>query len=214
MLATQHALLMFLQSPEDLAHDTHMMMIAIWVIAGVMLLVVLAMAVAGLMALRLVKKVEAIADTVEHKALPLIAKSHALLDEVTPKVKTVVAKSEALVDEMTPKIRAMVATAEQIAETAKIKSEELGHTVSHISETVNDVNLKTRVQVNRVNTLVTGILDTTHQVANTVQTGVMTPVRHAAALVAGVRASVESLMNRYPGTIKGNSTRTRGPYDF
>lgn len=172
-------------SLEGLQHDVHLQMIFIGIISVIVLLCFLAVVVAGLMALKYVRKAEELADRVEGKVTPLVDKAHALVTELTPKV------------------RSITENVEQISYTVRGKVDEFGATASEINKTVLDVNSRTKTQVSHVDQMVTEALNTAHGVSRTVQDGVRKPVQQIAGIVAGVRAGLETLIQRSPFMHRG-----------
>jgi hypothetical protein len=65
--------------------------------------------------------------------------------------------------------------------------------------TMTDVNLKTRAQVARVDGMVTSVLNTTADIAETIQRGIRIPVREFSGLVNGLKAGLDVLVGRAKG---------------
>jgi uncharacterized membrane protein YgcG len=77
------------------------------------------------------------------------------------------------------------------------KVDEVGVTVSEWNRTAQDANLKTRSQVNHMDRMVGSALTSTEQMAETVAHGIKVPLRQVAGVVAGVRATVDRLVENF-----------------
>jgi len=161
-------------------HDIHLAMIFLLVIA--LALAAQAMFVGVMMgyAAKLLHRVNGIANIVEKKTGPILDKTGVLLDELAPKVRSI---SE---------------NAEQISYTVRAKVDELGETVSQLNETVQEINGRTRMQVSRVDGMVTDVLIATGEISQSVQQSIKAPVRQVAGLIAGLKAGIETLIARSP----------------
>lgn len=183
--------------PDANVQDIHWIMISEVVIAAVLLLLILGLLIAGLVALSYVKRLMSIIDEVKGKADPIVAKGTAFFDDLSPKV------------------RHITANVEHISFIAKTKVDEVGETITQINRTVNDVNARTRVQTAKVDGIVSDALATTKQVSESLQNGIKAPIRQVAALIAGLKAGMQTLAERSPWKpsrpTAGISTR---PYDY
>jgi methyl-accepting chemotaxis protein len=103
-----------------------------------------------------------------------------------------------MLHELSPKVRSLTENAEQISYAVRTKVDELGVTVSELNETVREINGRTRVQVVRVDGIVTDALVATEEISQTVQNGIRGPVRQIAGVIAGLRAGLETLIERSP----------------
>jgi methyl-accepting chemotaxis protein len=169
-----------LQSTDFTHHDIHL---AMWFLGVIM--VALAVQAAGvvfaaLFAARLLHRVESIANIVEKKTGPI-------LDQTTQ-----------ILTELTPKIQSFTENAEQISYTVRAKVDELGATVSQLNQTVQEINGRSRIQVARVDGIVTDALIATEEIASSVQQSIKTPVRQIAGVIAGLKAGLETLIARSP----------------
>jgi uncharacterized protein YoxC len=169
----------FLQ--DDLTrHDIHWAMIWLALIAISMMAAAAGAVIAAGFAAKLLTRVDSIADIVEKRTGPLLDKTSALLLDLTPKV------------------HAISTNVEQISYTVREKVEELGATVSELNQTVQEINGRTRAQVSRVDGIVTDALVATEEISQTVQQGIKAPVRQIAGVIAGLRAGIETLIERSP----------------
>jgi methyl-accepting chemotaxis protein len=170
----------FFEESDLTRHDIHLAMIFLLIIA-----VALAVQAAGIMlaasfASKLFLRVDRIANEVQGRALPLIDKTHTLIEELTPK------------------IQATTTNVEQISYTIREKVDELGATVTQLNETVQGINLRTRAQVSRVDGIVTDALVATEEISATVQQGIRGPIRQISGVIAGLRAGIDTLIERSP----------------
>ncbi len=151
-------------------HDIPMWVFAA-VIAGAVLmqaLVLLGMLFAAKSALR---RVGEVTKKVEEQALPILATSRQLLEEVSPKLK--------------------VATQNVLEVSHTLRTESVRVAVS-----VDDLLKKASVQVDRVDDMVTGTLNSVAHATATVQKAVSGPVRQVGAVLSGLRAGLGVLRNK------------------
>ena len=148
---------------------------------------------------------EAIAEF-KAKSYPVLLKADTLIAELSPTIKTITLKTNTLLEDLSPKITAITGHvetiaghAEQIAAIAKSKAEEFSPTLSAANLTVQDANLKTHQQIDRVNVLITSVLDKTTEITDTIHRGIRTPVREVAGIVTGIKAGVDSLIHKTRG---------------
>ena len=177
-------LAVFMQDSSQTQGDIHLSTVYLGIIAITLAVLVLALLIGGLVAAvfasKLIKRAETAVKTVENKALPILDKANALILDLTPKIKNI---SE---------------NAEQISYTVRAKADELSYTITELNQTVLEINGKTRVQVTRVDGMVTEALETTEEISQTVQNGIKAPVRQIAGVIAGFRAGLETLIERSP----------------
>jgi hypothetical protein len=62
--------------------------------------------------------------------------------------------------------------------------------------TASDLNAKARAQAARVDGMVTGVLNTTSEISNTLQRAVQVPVKELVGLVNGFKAGLDVLVGR------------------
>jgi uncharacterized protein YoxC len=140
----------------------------------------------GIGAMKAQKKVMAIVEEVHGKAMPVLLKSHVLLEELTPKIQEI------------------AANVQRISTVVREKVEEFEPTVSatnvsllRANETFQDANSKARAQITRVDGMVTSLLTSVAEIAGTVQHSIRVPVREVAAVVSGVKAGIDVLLERW-----------------
>ncbi len=170
----------FLQSSDLTRHDIHLAMIFLAIIAIALMVQAAGIVFAAGFAAKLLHRVDGIANIVEKKTGPI-------LDQTTQ-----------ILTELTPKIQSFTENAEQISYTVRSKVDELGVTVSQLNATVQEINGRSRIQVARVDGIVTDALIATEEIASSVQQSIKAPVRQIAGLVAGVKAGIETLIARSP----------------
>jgi len=160
--------------------DVHVAMWCLVIIAIALVAQAVGIMVAGAFAAKLLHRVDGIARVVETKTGPILDKTNEMLHELSPK------------------IHSLTENAEQISYTVRAKVDELSVTVSDLNRTVQDLNVRTRVQVAHVDGIVKDALDATADISKTIQEGVKGPVRQVAGLLAGLRAGLETLVERSP----------------
>lgn len=171
----------FIQQESELTrHDIHWAMIFLFIIALALVVQAIGVVVSSAFGAKLLHRVNAIADIVEHKTGPILDQTSHILAELAPKVKSVGENTE------------------QIAATVRVRVEELGETLSELNDTVREINGRTRLQVVRADNIVSDALQATEEISQTVQNGIKGPVRQIAGVIAGLRAGIETLVARSP----------------
>ena len=174
------AAVFLLQDSELTRHDIHLAMIFLAIIALALVVQAVGVLISSAFGAKLLHRVNSIADIVETKTGPILDRTNYILQDLAPKVKNV---SE---------------NAEHVSATVRAKVEELGATVSELNDTMREINGRTRVQVMRVDGIVSDALQTTEEISQTVQQGIKGPVKQIAGIIAGLRAGIETLIERSP----------------
>jgi uncharacterized protein YoxC len=174
------AAVVFLQESELTKHDIHLAMIFLFIIALALVVQAVGVLISSAFAAKLLRQVNSIADIVETKTGPILDKTNQMLQDLAPKVQS------------------FTDNAEQISTTVRVKVDELGATVSELNDTVREINGRTRVQVARVDGIVSDALQATEEISQTVQQGIKAPVRQIAGIIAGLKAGFETLIERSP----------------
>jgi uncharacterized protein YoxC len=169
-----------LQSSDLSRHDIHLAMIFLFFIMLALMVQAVGVVISGLFAAKLLHRVDSIAHIVEERTGPILDRTNELLRDLGPKLHTV------------------STNVEQISYTVRAKVDELGATVSQLNETVQDINGRTRVQVSRVDGIVSDALYATAEISGVVQEGIRAPVRQIAGVIAGLKAGIETLIARSP----------------
>jgi methyl-accepting chemotaxis protein len=192
------ALFAFQATYDPGAHrDVHFIMIALVTMASLMVFLMIGLLITGIYGLKMLKTMERIIDETREKVEPAFAKGVEFFDDISPKV------------------RSITSNVEQICYTAREKADEVGETISQVNKTVADINGKTRLQISRVDGMVTEALHTTQQISRTVQEGIRGPVKQIAGLVAGVKAAAEKLVQRSPFNPQARKPQPpTSPYDL
>jgi methyl-accepting chemotaxis protein len=172
--------LALLQDDALLQHDLHLIMIFMAIIAVAVIAGFLGVCIAGLMGLKLVRKLEGMAERAEGKLSPMVEKTHALVEDLGPKVRTI------------------TTNVEQISYTVRSKVDEFSVTADELNRTVKDANKRTQAQVAHVDGIVNEALRSAQHVSRTVQEGVRKPMQQIAGIVAGVKRGVETWVERSP----------------
>ncbi len=162
------------------AHDIHLLMFAVWIIAIALGVAACALFVMAGFAAKLLNSVDGIAKEVKDHTAPLLDKTHAMVVELAPKISH------------------LTTNAEHISTTMRTKMDEIAVTVSQLNATVQETNLRTQRQVAHVDGIVSQALDSVEEISHAVQDGIRGPVRQVAGIIAGVRAGLEKLVERSP----------------
>jgi hypothetical protein len=117
------------------------------------------------------RRLDEVSKKAEENLLPLLATSRSLLEEVSPKLK--VAAQNAL----------------EVSQTVRTES-------VRVVSVLDDVMERAAVQVDRVDEMVTGTLDSVAQATAMVQRTVAGPVRQVSAVLNGLRAGFDVLRNK------------------
>ena len=160
----------------------------------------------------------------------ITAKTNALIGDLTPTVKDITVKVQTLVADLSPqivgittKVHNIAGHVEEISSMAKDKVAEFGPTISAANDTVKqtnetvratlmDANDKTRAQVDRVNGMITGVLDSTVKFGKAVEHAVTQPAREVSGMVSGAKTTLEHLAKRYGGAINLGSLASVSDY--
>ena len=116
-------------------------------------------------------RLDEVTKQAQEHALPALATARHLLDEVSPKLKV---------------------AAQNVLEV----SHTLKHESTHVSGAVDELLKKAEVQVDRVDEMVTGTLNSIAYATATVQKAVSTPMRQVGAVLSGLRAGFDVLRSK------------------
>jgi methyl-accepting chemotaxis protein len=169
-----------LQESGLTAHDVHLAMIFIGIIALALVVQVIGILVVGSFAARLLHRVDGIANEVHARTTPIIDKANEMLHELSPKITSITHNTE------------------HISFTVRSKVDELGETMSQLNETVQGINGLARNHVAHVDAIVTDALDATEEISATIQEGIRTPVNQVVGIIAGVKAAIDMFISRSP----------------
>ena len=225
------AMLLF-QDAASVSNDVHVIMICEVVLTAVVVLLLLGIAIAGIWAAvkisGLVKAVDAKAQPLLAQATPLIAKGKEIAGNVNdivadlkPKIAAVTSdlqpKIAAVTADLQPKIASVTSDVQHISSVVRSKVDEFGSTFSKANQTAlgymdtaQDVNVKAKGQVARVNTMVSDALTTTQHVSQQIQHGIRVPVEKVAGWVTAAKAGIENLAGKVPFFNQGTGGRGGG----
>jgi hypothetical protein len=117
------------------------------------------------------ERMEAIANRVEVSVLPVLESTKVILEDATPKLKEITAN---------------------LAETTTV----LKAQVARMDVTFNDAVDRTRLQVIRVDELVSRTIDRVEETTEMVQHTVLTPMKQLAGVVQGLSVGIGSFLSR------------------
>lgn len=124
----------------------------------------------------------------------------AIAEEVRSKTVPVIDSAQGLLHELHPKVRIITDNLVETSHIVRAKAQDFDATIS-------DVNQRARAQTERVDDIVTSVLNTTAGIATTIQRGVQVPVREFSGLVSGLKAGIDVLVGRRPGSYRSGSRR-------
>ena len=164
---------LWLQDPGALSSgNTQLLTIFVGIAAVALLMLGASFVVVAMVAVRLEKKITPLIDQVKVTAMPVIVSTGTILRDLTPKIKVL---SENLVE---------------TSHVVRAKVQEFDTTLTGVNETIMDVNEKTKVQVGRVDQIVSTALYRTAAIADMVHNSIRIPVREAAGVVNGFKAGL------------------------
>jgi len=163
--------------------DSRLLMIFIGIVAVSMFLQAMVTVGLGIAAFKAQRKLLGHLEEFKAKALPLIDKSHALVVELGPQVHKIAATVETITEHV-----------ERIAAVVHEKTDEIAPTITAANLTVQDVNLKARAQVSRVDHMVSSVLDATVRLGVAIEQGIARPSREIAGVLSGFRAGFDTLL--------------------
>jgi methyl-accepting chemotaxis protein len=166
------------------SNDSKWLMFFVGMVAVAMATQAIVFLIAAIGAIKVRKRLLAIAEEARLKILPIIDSTHDVLHDLHPKVKII---TDNLVE---------------TSHVVRTKAQEF-------DTTITDVNQKTRAQAARVDEMVSSVLDTTAGIASTLQKGVSIPVREFSGLMHGLKAGIDSFV-RGKGSTSRTTTRTGG----
>jgi hypothetical protein len=177
---------MWLQDPDSLSSgNTKLLIIFVGIVAFSMLAQAIALIVIAVGVAKTQKRGMQIVEELREKLTPVISGASEFLRDTAPKVKIIT---------------------ENLVETSHlVRSKAL-----EFDATASELNMKARVQAERVDGMVTSVLNTTADISETLQRAVKVPVRELAGLVNGFRAGVDVLVGRAKGFGRGRPNGAQG----
>ena len=163
---------MLLQDPDSISSgNSRLLMIFVGMVAVAMVVQAFVVVFAALGAYKARKRLMAIVEEVREKALPTIDSTRNLVHELHPKVRTI---------------------ADNFVETSHVVRSK----AQEFDATISNVNQRARAQTDRVDDMVSSVLDTTAGIASTFQKGVQVPVREFNGIMSGLKAGLDVLVGR------------------
>jgi hypothetical protein len=132
----------------------------------------------------------------------LINKSQTLIVELTPQIKQIAAKVETITVHVEHLAALMHEKADEIAPTVTAANQTVleanttvRETIRSANATVQDANNKTRAQISRVDSMITGALNGAVRLGVAIEQGIAKPGREVAGVIAGLKASFDVFAN-------------------
>ncbi|MGH9595845.1 MAG: hypothetical protein ACRD3K_03515 [Edaphobacter sp.] len=177
---------MWLEDPGSLSTgNSKLLMIFVGVVAFSMVVQAIALIVMAVGAAKARKKGLEFVEEFREKAMPVITATHEIIRDAAPKVKVIT---------------------ENLVETSHVVRSK----AQEFNVTANELNLRTRAQVARVDGMLTAVLNTTSEISNTLQRAIKVPVREFAGLMNGLKAGLDVLVGKAKGF---GSSSDRGQRD-
>lgn len=176
----------WMQDPGSLSSgNSRLLMVFVAMVAIALVAQAIALIVMAIGAGKARKRALEIAEEVRLKLMPILDTSHEVIRDSAPKVKIIT---------------------ENLVETSHVVRAK----AAEFDVTANDLNMKARAQAARVDGMVTGVLDTTADISQTLQRAVKVPVREIAGLVNGFKAGLDVLVGRAKEFGRGKPNGARG----
>lgn len=177
---------MWLQDPDSLSSgNSRLLMIFVGMVAVALIVQAIALIAMAVGAAKARKRGLEIVEEVRLKLMPIMDNTHNFIQDNAPKVKIIT---------------------ENFAETSHV----IRAKAQEFDVTASDLNAKTRAQAARVDGIVTSALNTTTDVAETIQRGIKIPLREVSGIINGVKAGLDVLVGRVKGPGSG---RTHARHD-
>jgi hypothetical protein len=177
---------MWLQDAGSLSSgNSRLLMWFVGLVACAMVVQAVAVIVLAIGLAKASKRALEIADEMRTKIGPLLDTTQTVFHDAAPKVKIIT---------------------ENLVETSHlVRSKAL-----EFDATASELNMKARAQANRVDGMVTSVLNTTAEISQTLQRAVKVPVREFTGLVNGFKAGVDVLVGRAKGFGRDRSNGAQG----
>lgn len=178
---------MWMQDPSSLSSgNSRLLLIFVGMVAVGMVVQAIAVIVMAAGTAKATKRALDLAEEMRDKIIPVVASTHEIIRDSGPKVKIIT---------------------ENLVETSHVVRAK----AAEFDMTASDLNMKARAQAARVDGMVTGVLNTTADISQTLQRAVKVPVREIAGLVNGFKAGLDVLVGRAKefGRDKANGARGR-----
>jgi hypothetical protein len=180
---------MWLQDPDSLSSgNSKLLMVFVGMVAVALIVQAIALIAMAVGAAKARKRGLEIVEEIRTKMMPIMDNTHSFIQDTAPKVKIIT---------------------ENFAETSHV----IRSKAQEFDVTASDLNAKTRAQAARVDGIVTSALNTTTDVAESIQRGIKVPLREVSGILNGVKAGLDVLVGRAKGAGRGrpNSRRDSDP---
>jgi hypothetical protein len=176
---------MWLQDPDSLSSgNSRLLMVFVGMVAVALVVQAIALIAMAVGAAKARNRGLEIIEELRTKLTPIMDNTHSFIQDTAPKVKIIT---------------------ENFVETSHVvraKAQEFDVTAS-------DLNSKARAQAARVDGIVTSALNTTTDVAETIQRGIKVPLREVSGLINGLKAGMDVLVGRAKGFGSGRTKASR-----
>jgi hypothetical protein len=170
---------MWLQDPDSLSSgNSRLLMVFVGMVAVALIVQAIALIAMAVGAAKARKRGLEIVEEVRLKLMPIMDNTHNFIQDNAPKVKIIT---------------------ENFVETSHV----IRSKAQEFDVTASDLNAKTRAQAARVDGIVTSALNTTTDVAETIQRGIKVPLREVSGIINGVKAGLDVLVGRVKGAGSG-----------
>ena len=185
--------MMWMQQGETVSTgNSVLLMVFIGIVALGSLIQMIAVIVMAIGAAKARKELLEIAAEVRAKSVPVIAKAEGMI----AKGEVLIGKASEIMQDAAPKVKAVTANLVDTSEVVKRKAHEFEVTLSNVNQTVNEVNARTRAQVERLDGMVGSTLKATSDLGSSIHHGIRTPVREVIGIVNGLRAGLDVLVGK------------------
>ena len=166
---------MWLQDIDSISSgNSRLLMIFVGIVALAMLVQAIALIMLAIGAAKARKRVLAIVEDIQAKAMPALDSTQEFIRSYAPKIMTL---------------------AENLVETSNI----VRNKAVEFDATLSEINSRTRAQAARADDIATTVLTGTAEVVNAIQHGIRVPVREFTGLVNGLKAGLDVLVGRAKG---------------
>jgi pyridoxal/pyridoxine/pyridoxamine kinase len=166
---------MWMEDPGSLSSgNSRLLMIFVGLVALAMVIQAVIVAVMAIGAARTQKRLLSLMTELHGKAMPVIDSTEAIIRDTIPKVKIIT---------------------ENLVETSHMVRAK----AQQFDATMTDANVRTRMQVARVDGMVTTALNRTSALADVIHESIRGPVKQVAGLINGVKAGVDVLLSKANG---------------
>lgn len=171
--------------------NTHLLMIFVGIAAFALFAQACVMLALAIGAAKIQKKLMGHIESINAKLLPIMDKSNVIMADMTPQLKDIAVRAKVISGHV-----------EEISAAVRDKVNEFGPTISAANQTINeatatarDANARTRGQVHRVDTMVSGVLDAVTEFGRAIESGIKTPVREVSGIVEGLKTGFATFFN-------------------